>query len=109
MIKDEYSSYSEYRLKSNRIDNEEKKIQKPEANIIEPKQKKLSFEEKKELKSLEKQIKKLEIEKKTIEDFFKDPKLSYEVMIEKSNELEKLNFSLDKKLLRWMELEEQNS
>ena len=109
VIKDEYSSYSEYRLKSNRIDNEEKKIQKPEANIIEPKQKKLSFEEKKELKSLEKQIKKLEIEKKTIEDFFKDPKLSYEVMIEKSNELEKLNFSLDKKLLRWMELEEQNS
>ena len=109
VIKDEYSSYSEYRLKSNRIDNEEKKIQKPEANIIEPKQKKLSFEEKKELKSLEKQIKKLEIEKKTMEDFFKDPKLSYEVMIEKSNELEKLNFSLDKKLLRWMELEEQNS
>ena len=109
VIKDEYSSYSEYRLKSNRIDKEEKKIQKPEANIIEPKQKKLSFEEKKELKSLEKQIKKLEIEKKTMEDFFKDPKLSYEVMIEKSNELEKLNFSLDKKLLRWMELEEQNS
>ena len=62
VIKDEYSSYSEYRLKSNRIDNEEKKIQKLEANIIEPKQKKLSFEEKKELKSLEKQIKKLEIE-----------------------------------------------
>ena len=109
VIKDEYSSYSEYRLKSNRIDKEEKKIQKPEANIIEPKQKKLSFEEKKELKSLEKQIKKLEIEKKTMEDFFKDPKLSYEVSIEKSNELEKLNFSLDKKLLRWMELEEQNS
>ena len=109
LIKDEYSSYSEYRLKSNRINNEEKKIQKQEADVIDPKQKKLSFEEKKELKSLEKQIKKLEIEKKTMEDIFKDPKLSYELMLEKSNELEKLNFSLDKKLLRWMELEEQNS
>tara|TARA_B100001093_G_scaffold314543_1_gene300121 strand:- start:254 stop:2125 length:1872 start_codon:yes stop_codon:yes gene_type:complete len=109
VIKDEYSSYSEYRLKSNRINNEEKKIQKQEADVIDPKQKKLSFEEKKELKSLEKQIKKLEIEKKTMEDIFKDPKLSYELMLEKSNELEKLNFSLDKKLLRWMELEEQNS
>ena len=109
VIKDEYSSYSEYRLKSNRTISSENKIQKRGNDVIEPKQQKLSFEEKKELKNLENKIKKLESEKKLMEDIFKDPKLSYELMLEKSKELEKLNSSLDEKLNRWMELEEKIS
>ncbi len=67
---------------------------------------KFSFKDKKEHKSLERQINKLELEKKEMENFFKKSNNSYELMHEKSKELENLNNLLDGKLNRWMELEE---
>ena len=65
-----------------------------------------SYEDRKEHRSLVRQIEKLEEEKKQMEDFFKDSNLSYDQMHEKGKELETLNNLLDKKLNRWMELDE---
>ena len=65
-----------------------------------------SYEDRKEHRSLVRQIEKLEEEKKQMEDFFKDSNVSYDQMHEKGKELETLNNLLDKKLNRWMELDE---
>ena len=105
-IKDEYCSYSEYRIKLN---NKEKEIQKAEINQAKLNTNKLSFQQKKEHRNLEKQIEKLEFEKEKIENLFKDSSLDYESMLEKSKELEKVNLLLDEKLSKWMELDELNS
>ena len=105
-IKDEYCSYSEYRIKLN---NKEKEIQKAEINQAKLNTNKLSFQQKKEHRNLEKQIEKLELEKEKIENLFKDSSLDYESMLEKSKELEKVNLLLDEKLSKWMELDELNS
>jgi len=106
IIKDEYSSYSEYRLKVNKEQKKDKKSDKKKPDLKTEKVVKFSYDERKEHKSLEKQINKLELEKKEMESFFKDSNNSYEQMHEKGNELEKLNSLLDDKLNRWMELDE---
>ena len=106
IIKDEYSSYSEYRLKVNKEQKKDKKSDKKNPDLKTEKVVKFSYDEKKEHKSLEKQINKLELEKKEMEIFFKDSNNSYEQMHEKGKELEKLNSLLDDKLNRWMELDE---
>ena len=106
IIKDEYSSYSEYRLKVNKEQKKDKKSDKKTPDLKTEKVVKFSYDEKKEHKSLEKQINKLELEKKEMESFFKDSNNSYEQMHEKGKELEKLNSLLDDKLNRWMELDE---
>ena len=104
-IKDEYCSYSEYRIKLNSL---EKEIQKEEVNKAKLKVNKLSFQQKKEHRNLEKQIEKLELEKVKIENVFKDSSLEYELMLEKSKELDKINQLLEDKLSKWMELDELN-
>ena len=106
IIKDEYSSYSEYRLKVNKEQKKDKKSDKKKPDLKTEKVVKFSYDEKKEHKSLEKQINKLELEKKEMEIFFKDSNNSYEQMHEKGKELDKLNSLLDDKLNRWMELDE---
>ena len=106
IIKDEYSSYSEYRLKVNKEQKKDKKSDKKKPDLKTEKVVKFSYDERKEHKSLEKQINKLELEKKEMESFFKDSNNSYEQMHEKGKELEKLNSLLDDKLNRWMELDE---
>ena len=105
IIKDEYSSYSEYRTKLNK---ELKLGKKKEKKVLSESSKEnlFSYENRKEHKSLEKQIEKLEKEKKQMEDFFKDSNVSYDLMYEKGKELETLNKLLDYKLNRWMELDE---
>ena len=105
IIKDEYSSYSEYRTKLNK----ELKLEKKKEKVISESTEKanlFSYENRKEHKSLERQIEKLEKEKKQMEDFFKDSNVSYDLMHEKGKELENLNNLLDDKLNRWMELDE---
>ena len=106
IIKDEYSSYSEYRLKVNKEQKKDKKSDKKKPDLKTEKVVKFSYDERKEHKSLEKQINKLELVKKEMESFFKDSNNSYEQMHEKGKELEKLNSLLDDKLNRWMELDE---
>ncbi len=106
VVKDEYSSYSEYRLKVNNEIKKEKKSDKIDLTLNVEDSVKFSFKDKKEHKSLERQINKLELEKKEMENFFKKSNNSYELMHEKSKELENLNNLLDGKLNRWMELEE---
>ena len=106
IIKDEYSSYSEYRTKLN---NELKLEKKKEKRVLSESSKKenlFSYEDRKEYKSLERQIEKLEKQKKQMEGFFKDSSVSYDLMHEKGKELENLNNLLDDKLNRWMELDE---
>ena len=105
IIKDEYSSYSEYRTKLNK---ELKLEKKKEKDLAESSKKEylFSYENRKEYKSLERQIEKLEKEKKQMEDFFKDSNVSYDLMHEKGKELETLNNLLDDKLNRWMDLDE---
>ena len=105
IIKDEYSSYSEYRAKLNK----ELKLKKKKEKVLSESSEKanlFSYENRKEHKSLERQIEKLEKEKKQMEDFFKDSNISYDLMHEKGKELETLNNLLDDKLNRWMELDE---
>jgi ATP-binding cassette subfamily F protein uup len=105
IIKDEYSSYSEYRTKLNK----EMKLEKKKEKVLSENSKKenlFSYENRKEHKSLERQIEKLEREKKQMEEFFKDSNVSYDLMHEKGKELETLNNLLDDKLNRWMELDE---
>jgi ATP-binding cassette subfamily F protein uup len=105
VIKDEYSSYSEYRFKI----NEELKLEKKKEKKVlseSGKENTFSYENRKEHKSLERQIEKLEKQKKQMEDFFKDSSVSYDLMHQKGKELEALNNLLDDKLNRWMELEE---
>ena len=104
IIKDEYSSYSEYRIKLNKELKLEKKNEKKVLSESSKKENIFSYENRKEYKSLERQIEKLEEEKKQMEDFFKDSNVSYDLMHEKSRELETLNNLLDDKLNRWMEL-----
>ena len=106
VIKDEYSSYSEYRVKVNKEQKKDKKADKKNSESKTEKVIKFSYDEKKEHKSLEKQINNLELEKKEMESFFKDSNNSYEKMHEKGKELDKLNNLLDEKLNRWMELDE---
>ena len=106
IIKDEYSSYSEYRVKLNKELKLEKKNEKKVLSESSKKENLFSYENRKEHKSLERQIEKLEEEKKLMEEFFKDSNVSYDLMHEKSRELETLNNLLDDKLNRWMELDE---
>ena len=106
IIKDEYSSYSEYRAKLNKELKLEKKKEKRVLSENSKKENLFSYENRKEYKSLERQIEKLEKEKKQMEDFFKDSNVSYDLMHEKGKELETLNNLLDDKLNRWMELDE---
>jgi ATP-binding cassette subfamily F protein uup len=106
IIKDEYSSYSEYRTKLNIEQKIEKKIEKKVLSESNSNEKLFSYENRKEYKSLERQIEKLEKEKKQMENFFKESNVSYDLMHEKSKELETLNNLLDDKLNRWMELDE---
>jgi len=106
IIKDEYSSYSEYRTKLNKELKIEKKIEKKVLPENSKKENLFSYENRKEHKSLERQIEKLEREKKQMENFFKDSNVSYDLMYEKGKELETLNNLLDDKLNRWMELDE---
>ena len=106
IIKDEYSSYSEYRTKLNIEQKIEKKIEKKVLSESNSNEKLFSYENRKEYKSLERQIEKLEREKKQMENFFKDSNVSYDLMYEKGKELETLNNLLDDKLNRWMELDE---
>ena len=105
VIKDEYSSYSDYRIK---INKELKLEKKKEKKVLSKsgKENTFSYENRKEHKSLERQIEKLEEQKKQMEDFFKDSSVSYDLMHQKGKELEALNNLLDDKLNRWMELEE---
>ncbi|MFL2578768.1 MAG: ABC-F family ATP-binding cassette domain-containing protein [Parvicellaceae bacterium] len=106
IIKDEYSSYSEYRAKLNKELKLEKKKEKRVLSENSKKENLFSYENRKEYKSLERQIEKLEKEKKQMEDFFKDSNISYDLMHKKGKELEILNNLLDDKLNRWMELDE---
>ena len=106
VIKDEYSSYSEYRIKLNKELKLEKKKEKKVLFESSKKENQFSYEDRKEHKILERQIEKLEEEKKQMEDFFKDSNVSYDLMHEKGKELEILNNLLDDKLNRWMELDE---
>ena len=106
IIKDEYSSYSEYRAKLNKELKLEKKKEKRVLSENSKKENLFSYENRKEYKSLERQIEKLEKEKKQMEDFFKDSNISYDLMHKKGKELEILNNRLDDKLNRWMELDE---
>ena len=106
VVKDEYSSYSEYRIKVNKELKVEKQIDKKVLSDSNNKEVKFSYDERKEHKSLERQINKLELDKKEMEIFFKDSNNNYEKMYEKGKDLEKLNSLLDEKLNRWMELDE---
>jgi ATP-binding cassette subfamily F protein uup len=106
IIKDEYSSYSEYRTKLNKELKLKKKKEKRVLSENSKKENLFSYEDRKEYKSLERQIEKLEKEKKQMEDFFKDSNISYDLMHDKGKELEVLNNLLDDKLNRWMELDE---
>ncbi len=112
-IKDFPGNYSQYRDKLDQIERddkltlrEEKKKQddnKPKAPVT---KKKLTFAEKKEYEQLELDIQQLEDEKSDLVRFMDSGSQDYEALTNASIRISEIMEILDKKMLRWMELEE---
>ena len=94
----DYRTYEDSKPKEKVVKVEKKQPEKK------PPQIKLSFEEKREFGSLEKDIERLVQKKKLIETSFMDEEISHEQVKEKSEELQHIIISLDKKEERWLEL-----
>ena len=107
IVEDHYCSYSEYREKQ----LEEKESRKTAKTIldkvrIEKTNNKLSFKVKYEYEQLEKEIEKLELEKKNLEAQLNNSITDFETINEISTKLGDVITQIDKKLLRWIELDE---
>ena len=68
--------------------------------------KKISFKEKKEYEELQKQINILEAEKKAISEKMQQGDLDNFKLIEASKRISSIDYELDQRTLRWLELEE---
>jgi len=107
IINDFYGNYSEYRdlqkneEKQSKFEEKKKKIQNKKID-----KRKVSYKEKREYIELEKEIEKLESEKNQLEESLLSPELEVDKIIENSKRLSDLVKLIDKKSLRWMELDE---
>ena len=108
IIEDHYCTYSEYREKQIQEEKEFKKIQHLEKENTKVKsiRKKLTFNEKFEYDNLEKDLEKLEAERKELEAIIQNPNIDMDLMMSTSERLGKIINLIDKKEMRWMELDE---
>jgi len=107
-IEDHYCTYSEYRAKQIQEEKEFKKIQhleKENSKVKAPKNK-LSFNDKFEYDNLEKELAELEKEKKKLEETIQNPNIAMEEMMNQSERLGEVINIIDKKEMRWLELDE---
>ena len=88
-------------------DREKSKADKTTVEVVEIKEEeksKATFEQRKDFARLEKEIKKLEEKKAEITSKFDDATLSPEKIMELSKELDIIQFQLEEKEEKWMEL-----
>ena len=98
-------NYSDYRAYEDSKPKEKViKIEKQQKESTPPNKTKLSFVEKREFGSLEEDIDRLARKKKVIESSFLNEELTQPQIQEKSEELQKVLSSLEKKEERWLEL-----
>ena len=98
-------NYSDYRAYEDSKPKEKViKIEKQQKESTPPNKTKLSFVEKREFGSLEEDIDRLIRKKKAIESSFLNEELTQPQIQEKSEELQKVLSSLEKKEERWLEL-----
>jgi ATP-binding cassette subfamily F protein uup len=108
IIKEEYSSYSEYREKQ----VEQEKNKQINSSVKNKKQRKsndsnkVSYKDKYEYEKLEKDIDMLEKIKKEMEEDLLQEGLSYQDINQKSKKLAETIQELDEKTIRWLELDE---
>ena len=108
IIEDHYCSYSEYRKKKLKDKREFKKTQnlKKEKHKIKTHNKKLSFNDQYEYNNLEKELSELEKEKVELENYIQEPDGKLSKIIENSKRLAIVISLIDKKEMRWIELDE---
>jgi len=107
-IEDHYCTYSEYRTQQIKEEKEFKKIQhlEKENSKTKTRRKKLSFNEQYEYNNLEKELSELEKEKKELESLIQNPDIELSEIMEKSKRLGIVIDLIDKKEIRWIELDE---
>jgi ATP-binding cassette subfamily F protein uup len=71
-----------------------------------PKQKRLSYNEQREFDSLQKEVSRLEEERKLILEQLNTNDLPFENLQKLANKINEINFLIDEKELRWLELSE---
>lgn len=105
-ISEFYGNYSDYTLQKKANEKKEVKpeIEKPKSEKKKTESSKLSFNEKFEFEQLENEIEQLEIKKAEITEKINSGETDYEQLTKWSNELDKMNASLDTKTERWMSL-----
>jgi ATP-binding cassette subfamily F protein uup len=109
-VRDYYGSYTTYSFEKasdkqandNRIKTETKQVKPVKTKI----KTKLSFNEKREYESLEKEIEQLEEEKAKAESIMNSGIQDYEELNRLSARVGELIQLIDKKTMRWMELDE---
>lgn len=118
VIKDFIGSYSEYHEYIKEYESQQKSLARAEekankssvaqANDGKPKseKKKLTWKEQKELEQLEKDLESLGKEKSELEESLSSGNLDYGKVQEASKRFEELTALLDKKEMRWLELQE---
>ena len=108
-IRDHYGSYSDYR-----IQREEQKKEKSEGQVKAAKPKKApaqararrTYKEEQEFAGLEQEIEGLEMEKASLEQEISSGKLDYELLNSKSTRIAELISEIEKKMQRWMDLDQ---
>ncbi len=113
LIRDFNGFYSEYRAhealkkeeETNRQSQEKKKVNPPKSKPAKEKTK-LSYMEQKEYDALEEEIEALETQKSQLEQEMNQAGLSPDALMEKSQEYQKVNETLEQKTDRWLELSE---
>ena len=108
IIEDHYCTYSEYRAHQLKEEKEFKKIQhfKKGKSKVKAPNKKLSFNDQYEYNNLEKELSELEKEKIELENCIQDPDIELSKIMEKSERLSIVMNLIDKKEMRWLELDE---
>ncbi len=107
VLRDYNGTYSDYRELKKSEDREKSKADKTTVEVVEIKEEeksKATFEQRKDFARLEKEIKKLEEKKAEITSKFDDATLSPEKIMELSKELDIIQFQLEEKEEKWMEL-----
>ncbi len=114
-IDDYYGSYSDYKLGKDIAEEEEKQTdtenkkrrevnEKASNNLTAGK--KRTYKEKQEYERLEKEIRDLEEEKTSLEECLNSGENDYEILEKASSRIGEIIILLDKKTMRWLELDE---
>ena len=110
IIEDHFCNYTEYKENQNKIKQAFKKEQHLEKKVSKAKtvSKRLTFNEKFEYDNLQKDLVQLEKEKQGLELLLQSSDIQLETMLASSERLAEIINIIDKKELRWLELDEKH-